>query len=378
MSSNKTAKRVKYLAIGLGLLVVVRLSLPFTVQWYINDTLDEGETFTGLVGDVDIMLWRGAYALNDVVIMKRNGKVNEPFFEASQVDFSLLWPAIFDGALVAEVYLQQPQLNFVDGGTDASSQSGEDEKWLYLTDQLVPLKVDRLEIEQGVIRFQNPDTRPPISVRLHHVNAVVKNLVNSRALSRNLIATVDASASTESQGTITLSGSLNPATKQPTFDLNLQANDIALVNFRNLLDTYAPFDLEAGKLELAFELASEQGEVTGYAKPVLHDVEVFSWKGDVKRDDDGFFRALAEAFSGFIAEIFENQGKDQIATRIPISGSLNDIDTPVLTTLAGILENAFIQAFNGNLENSVEWQDVTLDESEDDAAEKQTTVEEDI
>ena len=163
-----------------------------------------------------------------------------------------------------------------------------------------------------------------------------------------------------------------------TFDLNLQASDIALINFKNLLDTYAPFDLEAGKLELAFELASEQGEVTGYAKPVLHNLEVFSWKGDVKRDDDGLLRSLAEAFSGFIAEIFENQGKDQIATRIPISGSLNDVDTPVLTTLAGILENAFIQAFNGNLENSVEWQDVTMDESEDDAAEKQSIVEEDV
>ena len=317
-------------------------------------------------------------ALNDVVIMKRNGNVNEPFFEASQIDFSLLWSAIFDGALVAEVFLQQPQLNFVDGGTDASSQSGEDEKWLYLADQLVPLKVDRLEIEKGVIRFQNPDTRPPINVRLHHVNAVVKNLVNSRALSRNLIATVNASASTENQGTVTLSGSLNPATKQPTFDLNLQANDIALVNFKNLLDTYAPFDLEAGKLELAFELASEQGEVTGYAKPVLHNVDVFSWKGDVKRDDDGFFRAIAEAFSGFIAEIFENQGKEQIATRIPISGSLNDVDTPVLTTLAGILENAFIQAFNGNLENSVEWQDVAVEESKDDAAKKPSVVKKDV
>ena len=55
------AQTVKYLAVGLGLLVIVRLSLPFTVQWYINDTLDEGETYTGLVGDVDIMLWRGAY-----------------------------------------------------------------------------------------------------------------------------------------------------------------------------------------------------------------------------------------------------------------------------------------------------------------------------
>ena len=357
MASRKSRRAFKCLAVIACVLVAVRLSLPFAAQWYINDVLDEGEQFTGSVGDVDLMLWRGAYSLDNVVILKRTGEVEQPFFEAKRVEFSLLWSALFNKSVVAQVYLSQPELNFVDGGSEAASQSGEDENWLYLADQLVPLKVDRFEIRNGSVNFFNPDATPAIHVQLHDINAIAKNLVNSRDLSKNLIATVQASGSAEEQGTMTLSGSLNPATKQPTFDINFQANDVALVNFKSFLDTYAPFDLEAGTLELALELASDDGEISGYAKPVLRQGEVFSWKGDVERDDDGFFRSIAEALSGFIAELFENQSEDQIATRIPISGSLNNVETPIFTTIVGILKNAFVQAIQGDLENSVEWRD---------------------
>ncbi|MEQ5809910.1 DUF748 domain-containing protein [Alteromonas sp. NFXS44] len=370
MARHKTRTILKALAILAGLLIIVRISLPFAAQWYINDVLDEGEEFTGSVGDVDIMLWRGAYSLDDVVILKRTGEVEQPFFEAKQVEFSLLWNALLDKALVAQVDLTAPELNFVDGKSVAESQSGENENWLYLADQLVPLKVDRFEIRRGIVRFINPDSEPAVNIELHDIHAVARNLVNSRSLSKDLIATIEASGNTEQQGTITLSGSLNPATKNPTFDVNLQANDVALVNFKNFLDTYAPFDLEAGTLELALELASDDGEISGYTKPILHQVEVFSWKGDIEEDDDGFFRGLAEALSAFIAELFENQSEDQIATRIPISGSLNDVDTPVLATIGGILKNAFIQAINGNLEDSVQWRDAeeAKEEKEQEAA----------
>lgn len=354
--NGKTLTYCKVALCALAFLLALRLVLPFGAQWYINATLDKGDTFTGSVGDVDIMLWRGAYQIEDIFIFKRTGEVEQPFFSAKQVDISVLWSALLDRSVVATVLLDKPSLNFVDGASESSSQSGKDENWLYLADQLVPLKVDKLTIENGAVRFINPNAG--IDVSLHHLNASAVNLVNSQDLSKSLVATLKATGKTTEQGTLTLNASLNPATKLPTFDINLQANDVALVNFKNVLDTYAPFDLEAGHLEMAMELASDNGKLEGYAKPILHNVEVFSWKGDIERDNDGFFRGMAEAISGFIAELFENQQRDQIATRIPISGSLDDVNTPLLTTLAGILRNAFVEAINSDIEDTVEWQDV--------------------
>lgn len=353
MGQYRGKKPVTYLLLFLVCLTLFRISLPFAAQWYINDTLDQGEQFTGSVGDVDIALWRGAYQLENLVILKRTGQVTEPFLDIKQADISLLWSALFNGAVVADVSLIHPQLNFVDGPSAKSSQSGEDENWLNLADQLVPLRVDRLQIVQGIVRFINPTASPTIDIKLHHIDATAKNLVNSHQLSKDLIATVQGTGKTEDKGTVTLSASLDPSTQKPTFDVNFQVNDVGLDNFKPLLETYAPFDLEAGTLEFTMELASDNGKITGYAKPILHQVEVFSWKEDIEDDNDGFFRGMAEALSAFIAELFENQSEDQIATRIPLSGSLTDVDAPVFTTIVGVVRNAFIKAIHGDLENSV-------------------------
>ena len=83
-------------------------------------------------------------------------------------------------------------------------------------------------------------------------------------------------------------------------------------------------------------------------------MEVFSWKGDIERDGDGFLEGTVELLSAFITEIFENQSEDQVATRIPIEGDLSSPDTDVFSALGAIIKNAFIKAISGDIEESVE------------------------
>ncbi|MCW8093298.1 DUF748 domain-containing protein [Alteromonas sp. ASW11-130] len=369
--------------IFLAVLIALRMALPYATEWYLNKMLSEEDgfagketpkAFVGQVGDVDIMLWRGAYSLENIELVKRNGKIQEPFIKVREVEFSLLWSALFDGALVGSIDLYQPELNFVDSKDKSKSQSGEDEKWLVLADQLFPLKIDMLKIHDGKVAFHNTDVKPEVHISLHDITLKAQNLVNSRDLSKDLVGRVEAQGEAASAGTIKLKGSLDPQTQKPTFDLDVKAEQIALVNFKNFLDTYAPFDLEAGSLDLALELASDNGEIKGYAKPILHNVEVFSWKGDIEQDNDGFFQGMVEMGSAFIAELLENQSKDQIATRIPIEGSIDSPDTPLIPTVLGILKNAFIQALKGDLENSVDLEQST-DPSEDSESDNNNEVE---
>ncbi|MDO6566859.1 DUF748 domain-containing protein [Alteromonas sp. 1_MG-2023] len=354
----KTANRylLTSLAILLGLLIIVRISMPYAAQWYINKTLSQPGEYSGRVGDVDIMLWRGAYSLEHVLLYKSNGQVDKPLFRADEVEFTLNWSQLIKGAASGTVNLTRPEINFVDGATSDTSQAGKNENWLNIANQLFPLSIDKLSVTDGKIGFYNPETSPVIDISLHDIQGEVTNLVNSDALSDNRVANANVSAQTAQQGTLKLKAKLNPATQKPTFDLNLQADNIALVNFKNFLDTYAPFDLEAGTLTLAAELAADDGKVKGYIKPILHKVEVFSWKGDIERDGDGLIEGTVEALSAFVAEIFENQSEDQIATRIPIEGDLSSPETDVFSAIGAIIKNAFIQAINGDIEQSVELQ----------------------
>ncbi|WP_414829038.1 DUF748 domain-containing protein [Alteromonas sp. H39] len=350
------------------LLLSARIAMPYAAQWYINKTLSQPGSYDGRVGDVDLMLWRGAYSLEQVLLYKENGEVDKPLFRANYVEFSLLWSALFDGSAVGSVIIREPEINFVDGRDQSRSQIGRNENWLSIANQLFPLKIDRLDIFNGQIAFHNPDTTPQIHISLHDIRLILRNLVNSRDLSKDMVATLNATGQTAEQGYISASGSMDPSTAKPTFDINVEASNVALVNFRNLLDTYAPFDLEAGSLEFAMELAADNGSITGYAKPVIHNVEVFSWKGDIERDGDGPFEAIGEMASAFVTELFENQSEDQIATRIPIEGTLSDPETDTFSTLGGVLKNAFIKAMQGSLENSITLDDVKTESEPDEAS----------
>jgi len=209
-------------------------------------------------------------------------------------------------------------------------------------------KIDVLK--QDMTKYQGPLIRSSLNRRpsLHDIQLEVNNLVNSDNLSDSRVATAKAQGQTAEQGTISLNAKLNPSTQNPTFDVDIQADNVGLVNFKNLLDTYAPFDLEAGTLTLAAEVASNEGRVKGYIKPILQNVEVFSWKGDIERDGDGFIEGSIEAISAFITELFENQSEDQIATRIPIEGDLSNPDTQTWEAFVAILKNAFVKAFKGD------------------------------
>ncbi len=359
--------RIGYVLGGLLLLLIaLRLYLPYAAANYINATLSQSDQYDGRVGDVDLMLWRGAYSLEYVLLYKANGEVDKPLFKADHVEFTLSWSQLMKGAAVGRVVINAPEINFVDGDTEESSQSGKNEKWLSIADQLFPLRIDKLAISDGKIAFYNPDTSPVIDISIHDIQLEINNLVNSERLSDSRVATAKATGQTAEQGTISLNAKLNPATTAPTFDLDIQADNVGLVNFKNLLDTYAPFDLEAGTLTLAAEIAADEGRVKGYIKPILHNVEVFSWKGDIERDGDGLIEGSIEAMSAFVTELFENQSKDQIATRIPIKGHLSSLDTETWEAFTAILKNAFVQALQGNIEKSIELE--RLEEIENTAA----------
>ena len=126
-----------------------------------------------------------------------------------------------------------------------------------------------------------------------------------------------------------------------------RANATALNDFTNY---YAGIDFESGTVELYSELAIADGYLKGYLKPLLIDTKLIG-------KEDGFLETLWEDFIGFFKFAFKNQRTDTLATEIPISGDLNNIEAGVWPTIGGILKNAWIKAFKGETDGSIEFQD---------------------
>lgn len=87
--------------------------------------------YTGSVQKVGINLFRGAYTLYDLVIVKRDSEFPEPFVSLPKTDISIEWRALFKGSIVGEMEFYNPELNFIGRTTEngGETQLGEEIDW---------------------------------------------------------------------------------------------------------------------------------------------------------------------------------------------------------------------------------------------------------
>src|SRR5262249_25783319 len=136
----------------------------------------------------------------------------------------------------------------------------------------------------------------------------------------------------------------------PSFDLDCKISGVALTNFNDLFRAYAKVDVERGSLELVSELQARDGSFHGYIKPFFENVQVIS-KREV--EEQSLFKSIWESIVGGVADVLKNSTDQAVATRIPISGTVESPRIGFWTTLGNVLRNAFVQAFVPTLENSV-------------------------
>ena len=336
------------------LLVAVRLALPTIIKDFVNDRLMALEHYDGHVMDVDLALWRGAYRLQGMQIVKTGADQPTPFFDGEQIDLSIEWKSLFRGKLVAESVFTRPNVNLVKAETKQQSQTGTEENWRVALESLFPFQFNTVKVFDGTVTFRAPGIRAKDALEATHINGVISNITNVVESDRETYTFFQCAAAVLKTGSARLYGTINPFAVKPEFDLNLTVKKVKLPEVNPWLRQYIKADAEDGEFELYTELAAKDGRFTGYAKPIMRDVNMYS----SEEEEDNPLRRLWEGIVDFAAEIVEDEGSDQIAARIPFSGSVEDPDAGVLETIVSVLRNAFVSAFARSLENSISIRDV--------------------
>lgn len=331
------------------LLVIVRAALPSWLRGYVNSTLDQAAQYSGSVGDVELHLWRGAYAINTVSIAKRTGSVAVPFFSCPRVEFSIDWRSLRQGQLRGRARMEQPKLNFVASDSPQGVQTGADEPWLKIIKDLYPFQIDKAEVVDGAVHFHAFHTQPAVDVFLSDVTATLQNLSNIEASTDPKPASLHAEATAMESGRVTLDMTLDPAAHRPTFDLAAQLLDLDVVELNTLSLAYADFDFSTGRFDLVVEASAHDGVIEGYAKPLFRDVSVVDMES--LREGDPL-KLLWETFVELAGAALKNQARDQFGTRFEFAGSLDDPQTSVLEVVLNVLYNAFVRAYLPQIEGS--------------------------
>lgn len=335
------------------LVVIAHTVLPYVIRDYLNRRLDHMGDYHGQISDVDLALWRGAYRINGLRIVKIEGKVPAPLLEAPVVDLSVSWSALWhDHAVVARVLFQRPQLHFVDGGERHASQTGAGTDWKAALDKLLPITLDEVRVEDGQINFHNYQSSPPVHLTASEVQASLYNLTNVADERGRRAARFEGHAQLFRQAPLEVLATFDPFAGFNDFKLRMRANDVELRRLNDFASAYGKFDFNQGKGTLVLEAQAERGRLSGYMKPLLRDVDVFNWQQDVEDRDKSLFRSIWEVLVGGSETALKNQRKDQFATRVALSGNVNRQDVNGFEAFLGILRNAFIEAFNARYERS--------------------------
>lgn len=344
------------LPLALGLfavfLVGLRVALPGFVERQINARLVEMGEYSGHIDGVSISLWRGAYSLRHLVIEKRSGEVPVPFLEAPALEIALDWRNLFRGQVLANVSFESPVVHFVDGSGEDDSQAGGGVDWREQLEDLVPTHLDEVVIRDGTLVFHNFISEPPVDLQATRVDASIRNLTNVRDAEGRRVAELTATATLLDSGKLETEAHFDPFAGAEEFSFALRVLDIDLVQVNELARAYANLDFESGNGELVVELEATEGRLSGYAKPLFQQIQIFSWESDVVQSDKNLLEVAWEALAEVATTVLTNHPAEQFGTRIEISGEIDDAELSTFSAIAGIMRNAFVEALQPYFEGT--------------------------
>ncbi|WP_165741428.1 DUF748 domain-containing protein [Pseudoalteromonas sp. Z1A6] len=360
-STTFHAKYFKGVIALIVLLIITRIAAPYVVQYYVNYQLKHTQGVTGHVGDVDLFLYRGAYAIDDVEIYAVDAtSAPKPLLSIQTLDFSLAWSALLKGNLVTNIAFTRPEIVIYDKDPNASEQNKQvkdETTWVGLANNLVLFSIDTLTIEKGKLTLVNSTNSGENPTFISSINAKIENITNAQNLSKTLVTTLNVEGALMGQAALKLNGKLDPFSKQANFDLNAEVQRFSVKNLDTVFKVYTPFDIEAGGIDGAMELVAKDNNLNGYVKAGVQNLSVFSWREDIEKDDDGIFTAIFEGSVDLLSSILENDESKLVAARIPIEGQLDNADVSTFQAVISVLKNAFFDAFKMKVDNVISFED---------------------
>lgn len=337
-------------SVVLLLLVVLRALLPSLVLSQVNQRLAQLDGFHGHVDDIDMALWRGAYELDGVSFSRVVDGGHEPILEVGEIDFSLSWSTLFQGRIRSGITATDLAFIYVPVEEEAQTADLDQPDWRDVITDLFPIDIEHLNIHRGRVEYRDLEAEPPVDVSLENIELRAAGLSN-RAVGAErldqLPAQIRMTGTTIGGGSVNARVAAAPLADAPLFDLDLAIENVALPALNDYLRAYGNVDVSEGTLHLFTEISAREGRFEGYIKPLADNVSFRDVEG---QSDKGLLSETWEGIVSIVTELFENQPRDQVGTRIPIAGEFGQAETGLWAALGNLFRHGFIRALTERIE----------------------------
>lgn len=341
-------KRYKILLSILVILVAARIALPYVVLYFANKKLAEMDGYYGHIDDVDISLYRGAYQIKRIYLKKVEKKDTTNFIDIKLVDLAIEWKPIFNGEIVGKVLIDSSAVLFTKEKNDISDIAKDTADFREVLNSFMPITLNKLEIRNSFIKYNDPYSSPKLNMAITNLNVVALNLANGYDSSKVLPATITASANVY-QGKLKMNVKLDPFADDPKFDMDARLEGTNMVLLNDFLRAYANIDVNKGKFGLYTEVAAKNGKFDGYVKPLITDLDIVEWT----KEEGNFLQIAYESLVASAAWILKNHKKDQLATKVYLSGDLKNPKVSIGRAILTVLQNAFVAALKPSIDREI-------------------------
>jgi hypothetical protein len=347
---------VRVLVIVLVALAVLVVAAVLAVQplatWRTRKALSHLEGMQARFSTVRVSLRDLSYEIRGLRIEKRasSGKL-QPFFEARTIRVGLLSRELWHRHLVAHVDLDRPRLSLVEEGVgeeEGRAPKEEVKKVPTLAQRLGnlgPLRVDRIQVRGGEVRWTDAREPEQPTLRFHRVEATLENLATRPALSRGEPTVLAARGVLQETGQLSFFATADPLAKKLTFAGQGRLDHLQVKELGALFASKTDVKPTQGTLDLTLRFECENGELNGGIRPLLKGAETKAAK-----------KGIGPKLKSFLADaslhIFKNDvpGQEAVATTVPIQGSLDDPKLQLVPTILGVVRNAFVRGLSASLQ----------------------------
>lgn len=326
------------LLILLILFMAVWYGTPYALRNYLNKRGSELPDYHLNINWVEIHPWNCSMDLIDLTLTKQSGKIPVPFYRGPRVDIALQWSRVLHLDFLSSITCIEPIVNFVQGPTEAESQTVLEPEWVQTVKQLVPLRINRFQVIHGDLHFYDFKAQPEINLEMNHLELVADNLTNATHSQSLMPSTVVLSGDPFLVGRLNAELAANVDLKQPTFSEKVRLSNIPATALNSVLAKYGNVYAKSGTLDFYTEMVSEKGSFNGYVKPYFQNLSF-----EPVPKDRGTLAAIWASIANGIKSLVTND-RGVIATEAPVKGTYKDPNVDFWTAAFGIVKNAYFEA----------------------------------
>ena len=333
---------------GAVLLGFVRKTGLIWLKRFLLTKLNESPGREGKCSEIELHFLEGLVVLRGVQFARLSGGQRVVEIRCAEISINVDWRSLLHGTFVGRVELREPylEINADHAGEHEGERPGKSPNDALLalcreTQRFMPFRLRSVEVLNGRIDYLRRSPAPPFKLTMEQISLFASNLTNIKGSTAAETAQVYVTGKTTGDGEFRLQFTLPSLSDTLTFKLRVELKKVNLVALNDVLRAYAKFDVHRGTCSILAEFTVGQGRYRGIVQPHFRNLDVFAWE---KEHGKSLFQIIRQVAIGFLAGLFKNQARDELALNIPISGTFSDGDVDTWSAVGSLLKNAFVRS----------------------------------